>query len=352
MSYKGKKDKRSEKFVKTAEHKDTKSKHKSESKKSDKKEDSSKSAHLVKLTQEEDVGIYRITTEVLGMGSFGIVYKGIALYSPHPAVAVKIICKNDLNEHRMARLKTEIELLQLLDHKNVVKLLNVYENDENVYLVFEYKSGDLYSYIQTKGPVSEMIAMEIFRQLVEAVEYCHSMGVVHLDIKLENILIDDSTLEVYLADFGFATYFQPDSKMEKWCGSPFTVAPEIITRTAYDPQLVDVWALGSVLYTILNGSYPFQAPNVNEVLQKTRSGKLNNFHSSVGYSVRDMIVKILVLDTNKRANMVQLKAHPWYRLAEGVSKVPDKIRIAQGLPAKKKVPTVKQSSPRNIQSRR
>jgi len=286
------------------------------------------------------------------MGSFGIVYKGIALYSPHPSVAVKIICKADLNEHRMTRLKTEIELLQLLDHKNIIKLLNVYESDENVYLVFEHKSGDLYSYIQSKGPVSEMIAMEIFHQLVEAVEYCHSMGVVHLDIKLENILIDETTLEVFLADFGFATLFSNDEKMEKWCGSPFTVAPEIITRTPYDPQLVDIWALGSVLYTILNGSYPFQAASVNEVLQKTRSGKLNAFHSSVGYSVRDFIVKILVLDASKRMNMIQMKAHPWYRLAEGVARVPDKIRIAQGLPALKKKGTEKQNSPRNAQSRR
>jgi len=300
--------------------------------------------NLVKLTSDEEVGLYRITTTVLGMGSFGIVYKGVALYSPYAPVAVKIISKSDLNEHRRIRLKSEIDLLKTLDHPNIVRLLEVYESDERVYLVFEYKNGDLYNYIQTKGPVSEMVAMEIFRQLISAVDFCHKKKVVHLDIKLENILIDDATLEIHLADFGFATYFEEDVKLEKWCGSPFTVAPEIITRTPYDPRSVDIWALGSVLFTILNGSYPFQAPTVNEVLQKTKSGKLNSFHSSVGYSVKDVIVKILNLDMAKRMTMEQLQAHPWFRLAAGLAKIPDKVRVSQGLPAK----TTKHCSPRNV----
>ena len=305
--------------------------------------------NLVKLTAEEEVGLYRITTAVLGMGSFGIVYKGLALYSPYAPVAVKIISKADLNEHRRARLKSEIELLKTLDHPNIVRLLEVYESDERVYLVFEYKNGDLYNYIQTKGPVSEMIAMEIFRQLVDAVDYCHKKNVVHLDIKLENILIDDSTLEIHLADFGFACYFEEGTtKLEKWCGSPFTVAPEIITRTPYDPRTVDIWALGSVLYTILNGSYPFQAPTVNEVLHKTKNGRLNSFHSTIGYSVKDVIVKILTLDMTKRITMEQLKEHPWTRLAAGLAKIPDKVRISQGLPAK----TIRHNSPRNVLSER
>eukprot|EP01088_Endostelium_zonatum_P008901 TRINITY_DN22078_c0_g1_i1.p1 TRINITY_DN22078_c0_g1~~TRINITY_DN22078_c0_g1_i1.p1 ORF type:complete len:373 (-),score=83.17 TRINITY_DN22078_c0_g1_i1:49-1167(-) len=304
--------------------------------------------NLVKLLVDEEVGLYRVTTTVLGMGSFGIVYKGLSLYSPYAPVAVKIISKSDLNEHRRIRLKSEIELLKSLDHPGIVKLLEVYESDERVYLVFEYKNGDLYNYIQTKGPVTEMVAMEIFRQLVDAVDHCHKRNIVHLDIKLENILIDDNTLEITLADFGFATYFEEGAKLEKWCGSPFTVAPEIITRTPYDARTVDIWALGSVLYTILNGSYPFQAPTVNEVLQKTKAGKINPFHSSVGYSVRDIIVKILTLDMSKRITMEQLLVHPWYRLAAGLAKIPDKVRISQGLPAR----TTKHHSPRNILSDR
>jgi len=310
-----------------------------------------KQSHLVKLMHDEDIGIYRITTEVLGMGSFGIVYKGYGLSPPHSPVAVKMICKKDLNEHRMLRLKTEIELLQMLDHKNIIKLLNVYESDENVYLVFEYKNCDLYTFIQNNGPVTEMVAMEIFHHLVDAISYCHSQGVVHLDVKLENILIDQDTLDVYLADFGFATYNDKITKMEKWCGSPFTVAPEIINRVAYDPELVDVWALGSVLYTILNGSYPYQAATVDEVLRKTRAGKMNAFHSSVGYSVRDLICKILTLDTSKRITMEQLSLHPWYRLAAGVSKVPGRIKAANG-GVIRRTGTEKQNSPRYIQSKR
>jgi len=321
-----------------------------DSQQSSKKDD--KQSNLVKLVQDEEIGMYRITTEVLGMGSFGIVYKGFGLYSPNLPVAVKLVCKRDLNEHRTSRLKTEIELLQSLDHRSIIKLLNVYESDENVYLVFEYKNCDLYTFIQNNGPVSEMVAMEIFNHLVDAVAFCHSQGVVHLDIKLENILIDQETLEVYLADFGFANYYDKITKMEKWCGSPFTVAPEIINRAPYNPELVDLWALGSVLYTMLNGSYPYQAPTVDEVLRKTRAGKMNPFHSSVGYSVRDLIVKILVLDPSKRITLEQLKAHPWYRLAAGVSKVPEKIRAANGGMCTRRTGAEKQNSPRYIQSKR
>lgn len=311
------------------------------------KEETNKN-NLVKLLVDEEVGLYRVTTTVLGMGSFGIVYKGFALYSPYVPVAVKIVSKSDLNENRRIRLKSEIELLKSLDHPGIVKLMEVYESDERVYLVFEYKNGDLYNYIQTKGPVTETIAMEIFRQLIDAVDHCHKKNIVHLDIKLENILIDEATLEVTLADFGFATYFEEGTKLEKWCGSPFTVAPEIITRTPYDARTVDLWALGSVLYTILNGSYPFQAPTVNEVLQKTKNGKMNPIHSSVGYSVKDVIVKILTLDMSKRIKMEQLQAHPWCKLAAGLARIPDKVRVSQGLPAR----TTKHNSPRNILSDR
>lgn len=271
------------------------------------------------------IGSYELTSRVLGMGSFGTVYYGRCFFSG-AEVAVKVVNKKELTETRITRLRSEVELLQQLDHPNIIKLLHVYENDDNVYLVFEYKTGDLYNYIQKNGVMNEMLAMRIFTQLVEAIEYCHSKGIAHLDVKLENILIDEVTLDVYLCDFGFATTFENGTLIEKWCGSPFTVAPEIIIRKPYEPEYADIWAMGSVLYTILCGSYPFQASCVNDTLIKTKAGKINDFQPNVGYSVRDLITRILTLDTNKRYSISQIRKHPWFQLAAGFSRVPEKLR--------------------------
>lgn len=114
---------------------------------------------------------------------------------------------------------------------------------------------------------------------------------------VQNILIDETTMRVYLCDFGFATYYDHTTRFEKWCGSPHTVAPEIIQRIPYFGPGVDVWSLGSVLYTMICAYFPFQASVPKDVLKRTVLGKIHSFPSGCGSrAVRDLISRCLVTD--------------------------------------------------------
>lgn len=117
---------------------------------------------------------------------------------------------------------------------------------------------------------------------------------------MQNILIDEVTLRIYLCDFGFATYFNDGTRFEKWCGSPHTVAPEIIKRIPYVGTKVDVWSLGSVLYTMICAFFPFQATVPKDVLKRTVSGKFHSFPSGCGSrAARDLISRCLTADPGK-----------------------------------------------------
>jgi len=280
------------------------------------------------------IGDYMITEQVLGVGSFGVVRLGFRLgggragsLSPRRGsgdenfclqrekVAIKIVSRED--PKRIEALYKEIELLQQVGnyHPGIVHLHEVYEDESNLYLIFQYKSCDLYAYMEKHGRLHEEVAMRIFDQLVDAVSYLHENGVAHRDIKLENILLDEETLEVALADFGFATRYVAAERLNKWCGSPYTVSPEIIAHIPYDPEKVDVWALGSVLYTMLCGQFPFQAETINDVLRKTKAFRMNKFHTDVGYSSRDLIKSMMNFSTDKRMSISRCRQHPWMRFA-------------------------------------
>jgi len=180
-----------------------------------------------------------------------------------------------------------------------VHLIEVLEDTDNVYLIFEEHVGDLHSYlVQHGGRLCESDVMAIFPQIVSAVSFCHENGVVHRDLKLENILYtyapsetnpSGKELKVFLADFGFATIYDkstvnsPDfKKLTKWCGSPYTVAPEVIDRTPYLPEPVDVWSLGSILYTLLCGYPPFKAKTISRVFKKNTKRKDQNISKASG----------------------------------------------------------------------
>ena len=154
-------------------------------------------------------------------------------------------------------------------------------------------------------------ALSIFRQLLDAVVYCHSRNCVHLDIKCENILVDPKSLQVALTDFGFARVTDLHQPMTNWCGSPYTVSPEILLKKPYDGRKVDAWSLGSVLYTILCGRFPFQAASINRVFTKTLKGLLLPFHPAVSVRARDLVEKLLNPDPRQRFSLDQAREHPW-----------------------------------------
>ena len=165
--------------------------------------------------------------------------------------------KNSTAEKRVLQ---EIQLLRKLDHRNVVRLLEVFENESAIYLVMEYMDrGDLYTLLkaQKKGRLSEIQTKPLFFQILRGLEYIHSQGVLHRDIKLDNILLDQG-MNLKICDFGISRTIVTNHKMTEQSGTPAFMAPEIIAGGGYEGFGSDVWSLGVVLYCLLTGTLPFR----------------------------------------------------------------------------------------------
>jgi len=218
-------------------------------------------------------------------------------------------------EKRKKSVSNEINILRYIgdleDRVNCAELLEVIDSEAAYYLVFEYRNGSLHSFVKKRRHFAEEGAKNLFRQLVQAVAFLHKNKVAHRDIKVENILLDDD-LSVSLCDFGFALRFHAGVKSTEWCGSPFTVAPEILQRVPYSPEAVDVWAMGSVLYTILCGFFPFHASTPAEVYERTKQGHFHSFPAHVSRAARDLVSRCLTVDSSKRIMVSHILKHPFF----------------------------------------
>ena len=134
-----------------------------------------------------------------------------------------------------------------------------------IYIVTEYAAkGDIFDYLVSHGRLAEPQARHFFVQILSAVKYCHSQGVVHRDLKAENLLLD-SEGSIKLADFGFSNYFEEESLLSTFCGSPPYAAPELFEGKQYVGSKVDIWSLGVVLYVLVSGTLPFDGSTLSEL---------------------------------------------------------------------------------------
>ena len=166
----------------------------------------------------------------IGVGGFGKVYKVRHKVSKN-IFAIKVINKTKIIEHDLVeQIKLEVKIMYNLNHENVVKLHNHYEDDDNFYLILQYCSkGQLYSILKKEGRLNEKIASQFLREVISACCYLHSLDppIIHRDIKPENILLDSNN-SVKLADFGWSNFFNGDSRRLTYCGTPEYLAPEMI----------------------------------------------------------------------------------------------------------------------------
>ncbi len=177
------------------------------------------------------VGLYDLE-KVLGKGNFALVRLGVHKLTK-TKVAVKIVDKNDLDEDNQRKIKREIQIMRRLSHRNIIRLYQVMETESMIYIVTEYASnGEIFDYLVNNGRMSEQEACRVFAQILAAVRYCHSRGVVHRDLKAENLLLDSEN-NIKLADFGFSNYFVRGSLLSTWCGSPPYAAPELFEGKQY-----------------------------------------------------------------------------------------------------------------------
>ncbi|CAH1231236.1 TSSK1B [Branchiostoma lanceolatum] len=255
----------------------------------------------------------------LGDGSYGCVKRAFSVRLEKD-VAVKIINKRVAGKDFLQRfLPRELAIVQRLKHPNIVKVYQIIDTPDKVYTVMEEAPhGDLLEYVQTRGAMSERRARETFRELAEAVSYCHAQDICHRDLKCENILLDAHG-HVKLTDFGFARDAPSDDRgrptlSQTYCGSAAYASPEVLRGKPYQPSSYDIWSLGVVLYIMVCGTMPFDDSNVRKMLRKQMDRKLN-FSSTrvISQECKALIAQMLTPDVSHRPTIDEVLNSRWLR---------------------------------------
>ncbi|KAI1479139.1 hypothetical protein F4774DRAFT_426060 [Daldinia eschscholtzii] len=289
---------------------------------------------------------------VIGEGEFGKVKLGWK-QDGGVQVAIKLIRRDSVgnNPSRLAKIYREVAILRGISHPNIVRLHEMSETERHIGIVLEYASGgELFDYILNHRFLKDGPARRLFAQLISGVGYLHKKGIVHRDLKLENLLLDRNR-NIIITDFGFANTFDPNDElteeeelnlsdrdfvkrvgldktkpngmrrgdlMQTSCGSPCYAAPElVVSDSLYTGRKVDVWSCGVILYAMLAGYLPFdddpanpEGDNIN-LLYKYIVNTPLTFPEYVTPHARDLLRRILVPSPRKRADLFEVARHSW-----------------------------------------
>uniref|UniRef100_A0A3Q3LTP6 Serine/threonine-protein kinase BRSK2-like n=1 Tax=Mastacembelus armatus TaxID=205130 RepID=A0A3Q3LTP6_9TELE len=255
------------------------------------------------------VGPYRLE-KTLGKGQTGLVKLGIHCITGQK-VAIKIVNREKLSESVLMKVEREIAILKLIEHPHVLKLYDVYENNKYLYLVLEHVSGgELFDYLVKKGRLTPKEARKFFRQIISALDFCHSHSICHRDLKPENLLLDEKN-NIRIADFGMASLQVGDSLLETSCGSPHYACPEVIRGEKYDGRRADVWSCGVILFALLVGALPFDHDNLRQLLEKVKSGVFHMPHF-IPPDCQSLLKGMIEVNPEKRLTLEAIQKHTWY----------------------------------------
>jgi serine/threonine protein kinase len=218
---------------------------------------------------------YSEEDEAIGKGGFGRVWK-VRHKDTDKVYVIKVMCKQNIISQKMTdQINREIEIMYRINHPHIIKLINHFEDDENLYLIMELGAkGQLFSLLNKfRHGFDQIRAAQYMREIISAVKYLHSFNppIIHRDIKPENILLDENG-RCKLADFGWSNYVMPDNTRRTFCGTPEYLAPEMVNKKGHDTS-VDIWALGVLCFELLTGKLPFRGKNTLELFSNI--GALN-----------------------------------------------------------------------------
>lgn len=229
---------------------------------------------------------------------------------------------NDLNELNQRKKEFEKEVARdkrtireaalgkILYHPYICRLYEMYSMSNHYYMLFEYVSGgQMLDYIVAHGSLKESQARKFCRGIGSALEYCHYNNIVHRDLKIENIMINNQG-EIKIIDFGLSNLFTNDHLLKTYCGSLYFAAPELLSAKPYKGPEVDIWSFGVVLFVLVCGRVPFDDKSVSNLHEKIKKGYIE-YPDHLSPECIDLLKKMLVVDVNKRATISQVISHKW-----------------------------------------
>ncbi len=262
---------------------------------------------------------YQIVS-TLGEGQYGKVTKG--LNKEKKEVAIKIIEKKKIKDSEVWNMiRTEIDILKISKHPNIVKFIDNFENSEFIFIIMEYiQSGTLHEIIKTKAlNLNEKAVAGIAYQLADALKYLHKYGIIHRDLKPENIMIQEKSIDlnnivIKIADFGFGKILGKNERAQEGYGSLAFAAPEILTRIPYNNS-VDIWSFGIIVYYMLENDVPFRGRNKDETYKFICEKELyfpKRFRD-LSEEILDLIYGCLLKPPNKRNTVEKILNHSWFK---------------------------------------
>ncbi|XP_078072739.1 serine/threonine-protein kinase DCLK3-like [Mustelus asterias] len=268
---------------------------------------------------QREIERYYEIGRTIGDGNFALV-KQCRLKNTEYEYAVKIIDKSKLKGKEIM-IENEIAIVRSLSHPNIVRFIEEFETEGEIYLIMEYiHGGDLFDAITDSVKFTENNAAFMMNNLCDALAYIHSRNIIHRDLKPENLLVQhkaDGSTVLKLADFGLA--LKVTNPIFTVCGTPTYVAPEILSETGYGLE-VDMWATGVILYILLCGFPPFRSlerdqEELFEMIQLGEYEFLSPYWDSISDGAKDLVSKLLVVNPRNRYTAQQVLQHTWIRLA-------------------------------------
>lgn len=266
---------------------------------------------IARFPHNKRVGHYLLGRK-LGEGSFAKVKEGLHTLTGQK-VAIKVIDKKKAKEDAYVskNMRREGKLLQMIIHPNIIQLYELMETENSYYLVTELcEGGDLMDYICARKYLSEVCTRKFIRQIISAVDYLHRIGILHRDLKIENLLLDKN-LNIKLIDFGLSNYTKSELCITQ-CGSPAYAAPELLAHKKYGSK-VDVWSIGVNMYAMLTGNLPFTVEpfNIKSLYNKMMKNEMNAIPEHLSKSGEELLRKLLNPDPTKRISLKEAMEHPW-----------------------------------------
>ena len=283
------------------------------------------------------IGDYLLQKKI-GSGGFAKVYLGIHIPT-NEKVAIKVIDKTKVKKDKLylKRIQNEISILKIVKHKNIIKLYEIIESPQKIYLIMEYcEKGELFDYIVSHKKLSEKQSNLFFQEIIDSLQYLHSQNITHRDIKPENMLLTEISnknkqLSIKLIDFGVSTKYEKNILLKTPCGTTTYAPPEMHKGQKYYGLLSDIWSSGVVLYAMIYGYLPFcdddNEININNII--TGNYELDNHASE---NVRYLIKGCLNVNVIERFDIEMIKRNKWFNSFEnfkeskgiivGVNKIP------------------------------